>query len=145
MDKTFQRFADTVNQNPEQVLRYEFAGHPLLYSKDDAVGKLFSQHNSQSQGKVQTSQSSNGTSSTSRIPRCDKCGAARVFELQLTPQAITELERDETGVDGMDWGTVIVGVCSSDCTEKGKGEGEVGYLEEWVGVQWEEIVEGVKK
>lgn len=142
MDKTFQRFADTLNQNPEQVLRYEFAGHPLLYSKSDAVGKLLS---SPSDAKVQTTSSRNGASNALRIPRCSSCGAARVFELQLTPQAITELERDETGIDGMDWGTIIVGVCSADCTEKGKGEGEVGYLEEWVGVQWEEIADDPKK
>lgn len=142
MDKTFQRFADTLNQNPEQILRYEFAGHPLLYSKSDAVGKLLSPP---SDAKVQTTSSRNGASSALRIPRCSSCGAARVFELQLTPHAITELEKDETGIDGMDWGTIIVGVCSEDCTEKGKGEGEVGYLEEWVGVQWEEIADDPKK
>lgn len=137
MDRTFQRFADTLNQNPEQVLRYEFAGQPLLYSKDDAVGKLLAP---KPDSKVQTSSSKNRTSSLTRIPRCTSCGAARVFELQLTPHAITELEKDETGVDGMDWGTIIVAVCSADCMENGKGEGEVGYVEEWVGVQWEEIV-----
>ncbi|KAH8161500.1 hypothetical protein CIB48_g6754 [Xylaria polymorpha] len=39
MDAAFQRFADRLAQNPEQSIRYEFGGTPLLYSKIDAVGK----------------------------------------------------------------------------------------------------------
>ena len=118
--------------------QYEFAGQPLLYSKDDAVGKLFSQTTA-TKVQISKSQGANGSSSMARIPGCENCGAARVFELQLTPQAITELEGEEEGVDGMDWGTIVVGVCSADCVEKGKNQGEVGYIEEWAGVQWEEI------
>ena len=126
------------------MLRYEFSGQPLLYSKSDAVGKLLS---AASEGKVQTSTSRNGSGSASalRIPRCTSCGGARVFELQLTPHAITELEAEDMSVEGMDWGTVIIGVCSEDCQEKGKAVGEVGYLEEWVGVQWEEIADHQKQ
>ncbi|KAL8950009.1 MAG: hypothetical protein Q9183_007556, partial [Haloplaca sp. 2 TL-2023] len=40
-DTTFLRFASRLAQNPEQVLRYEFRGHPLLYNKTDDVGKAF--------------------------------------------------------------------------------------------------------
>ncbi|KAH6623351.1 programmed cell death protein 2 [Chaetomium tenue] len=127
MDATFQKFADRVGQNPEQCIRYEFAGQPLLYAKGDAVGKLL--HVSEKE-KVATSKG---------LPRCGSCGAGRVFEVQLTPQAIQELECEEDGLDGMDWGTVIVGVCERDCQERGVGVGEAGYLEEWVGVQWEEL------
>ena len=54
------------------------------------------------------------------------------------PQAIAELEAEEEGLEGMEWGTVIVGVCERDCSERGVGAGEVGWVEEWVGVQWEE-------
>ena len=138
MDKTFQRFADRLTQNPEQILRYDFAEQPLLYSRDDAVGKLLSPS---AMAKVQTSSSRNGNamSSASNMPRCKSCGAARVFELQLTPHAITELEKDEVGIDGMDWGTIILGVCSQDCVESGTRDSDVSYLEEWVGVQWEEL------
>ncbi|RAL61950.1 hypothetical protein DID88_002439 [Monilinia fructigena] len=39
-DTTFQKFADRLSQNPEQVIRYEFRGSPLLYSKTDSVGKF---------------------------------------------------------------------------------------------------------
>ena len=107
MDTTFQRFADRLAQNPEQVLRYDFGGQPLLYSKKDAVGSLWP-----------------------RVPRCAKCGAERVFELQLTPHAITELEADDLSLEGMDWGTIVLASCGADCG---------GEVEEWVGVQWEEL------
>lgn len=118
MDADFQEFADRMSQNPEQVIRYEFGGQPLLYTKEDAAAKAVEKG----------------------LPRCGGCGGARVFELQLTPQAIAELEADEMGLEGMDWGTVIVGVCEKDCQAAGVGDGEVGYVEEWVGVQWEELV-----
>jgi pre-rRNA-processing protein TSR4 len=57
----------------------------------------------------------------------------------LTPHAITELEAHEMSIDGMEWGTIILGVCSKDCKPADVPEGEVGYVEEWVGVQWEEV------
>lgn len=141
MDKTFQKFADRLSQNPEQVLRYEFAGQPLLYSKTDAVGKLLAPA---VEGKVHTTTSQNGVGGL-KVPRCTSCGAGRVFELQLAPHAITELEAEDMGIDGMDWGTVILAVCSEDCQEKGKAHGEVGYVEEWAGVQWEELVDNKKR
>ncbi|PNS21384.1 hypothetical protein CAC42_1163 [Sphaceloma murrayae] len=134
MDKTFQKFADRVAQNPEQILRYEFGGQPLLYSRDDAVGKILAPQIGEVTAKA------GGSARSSRVPRCTNCGAERVFELQLMPNAITELETEEMGVDGMDWGTIIFEVCSKDCVPRGVKEGEVGYTEEWVGVQWEELM-----
>ena len=116
-DTTFQRFATRLAHNPLQILRYEFDGSPLLYSKTDAVGKLF------------------GASTGAKIPRCETCGGGRVFELQLVPQAIAELEGEDVGLEGMEWGTVILGVCGGDCGDEGKGW---RWKDEWVGVQWEE-------
>ncbi|KUI59949.1 hypothetical protein VP1G_07210 [Cytospora mali] len=121
IDSTFQKFADRLAQNPDQCIRYEFAGQPLLYSKTDAVGKRL--HDG------------------GRLPPCGNCRGERVFEVQLVPGAIAELESEEEGLEGMDWGTVIVGVCASDCVPRGTAEGEAGYLEEWVGVQWEELTQ----
>jgi pre-rRNA-processing protein TSR4 len=138
LDETFQKFADRLGQNPEQVLRYEFKGKPLLYSDTDVVGKLLAPHSenaSSSNAKVTTTSSRGGVG----LPRCQNCGADRVFEVQMTPHAITELEAQEMGIDGMEWGTIILGVCSKDCKPGDVAEGEVGYVEEWVGVQWEEI------
>ena len=136
LDKTFQRFADRLAQNPEQVLRYEFGGTPLLYSKSDPVGKMLSPtHTHPAPNSKITSQP---RPHISGIPACPNCNKPRVFEMQLVPQAIAELEVEETGLDGMEWGTIIVGVCSADCEERGVPRGEWGWLEEWVGVQWEE-------
>ncbi|KAL8725347.1 MAG: hypothetical protein Q9166_007407 [cf. Caloplaca sp. 2 TL-2023] len=132
-DKTFLRFAARLAQNPEQVLRYEWCGQPLLYSKDDEVGQAFpsAASNSLLQKVPQN-----------RIPGCTNCGAKRVFEFQLTPQAISKLEREEEGLEGMEWGTVVVGSCEKDCGERGMQEGMVEWVEEWVGVSWEESVKG---
>ncbi|KAK3306010.1 programmed cell death protein 2 [Chaetomium strumarium] len=127
MDATFQKFADRVGQNPEQCIRYEFGGQPLLYAKGDVVGKLL--HTSGTEKVV----------SGKGMPRCGNCGAGRVFEVQLMPHAIQELEVEEDGLDGMDWGTIIVGVCERDCQPRNVNRGEAGYLEEWAGVQWEEL------
>ncbi|KAL8697417.1 MAG: hypothetical protein Q9201_007129 [Fulgogasparrea decipioides] len=122
-DTTFLRFAARLAQNPEQVLRYEFRGQPLLYSKHDDVGQAFS-----------------STPTPHRVPACSNCGGKKVFEFQLTPHAISQLEAEEMGLEGMEWGTVVVGVCERDCVERGVPEGKVGWVEEWVGVSWEESV-----
>lgn len=137
MDKDFLRFSTRLEHNPEQVLRYEFAGTPLLYSGTDAVAKAFPSHQTQGRG-VQVSSSAG----TNRIPRCPSCGRERVFELQLVPHTITVLEDGREGIGlgkndaGMEWGTIILGVCAGNCgTTK---EGDLGWKEEWIGVQWEE-------
>lgn len=129
MDSTFQKFADRVGQNPEQVIRYEYGGQPLLYAKGDEVAKALG-GDAGGEGKVRAAKG---------MPRCGNCGAQRIFEVQLMPHAIEELEAEEDGLDGMDWGTVIVGVCERDCLGRGQRAGEAGYLEEWAGVQWEEL------
>lgn len=136
LDKAFQRFADRLAQNPEQVLRYEWGGVPLLYSRDDEVGRLLSKSSDNTNSKVTTS---SGADNALPIPRCANCGASRVFEVQLVPQAIMELEADELSLEGMEWGTIIVGTCGRNCVPRDTKEGEVGYVEEWVGVQWEEV------
>lgn len=129
LDKSFLRFLTRLSHNPEQVLRYEFRGSPLLYSNTDAVGKLFPRHPSQ-------------ISAANQIPRCNYCGRERVFELQLVPHAISVLEEGREGIGlgkddgGMEWGTIILGVCAGDCGPE--QEGVAGWREEWVGVQWEE-------
>ena len=129
MDAAFQKFADRLAQNPEQAIRYEFGGQPLLYSRADAVGLLLLG------GKDGISGGGGGGG----MPRCGNCGARRLFEVQLCPHAIAELEADELSLEGMDWGTVIVGVCERDCQPRGLAERAAGYLEEWAGVQWEEL------
>ncbi|KAK7519872.1 programmed cell death protein 2 [Phyllosticta citriasiana] len=134
LDKAFQRFADRLAQNPEQVLRYEWGGVPLLCSRDDDVGKLFGA-GADEEGDHKVTASGGGAG----IPRCGNCSAERVFEVQLVPQAIMELEAEELSLEGMEWATIIMGTCKKDCAARGTKDSEVGYVEEWVGVQWEEL------
>ena len=133
MDTTFQRFCDRLSHNPLQVLRYEFGGTPLLYADNDAVAGYFTKHTATATkgAKVQTT--------PKQLPRCETCGGKRVFEVQLVPGAISALEDDDDAIgveEGMEWGTVIVGVCEANCAEAG----QVVFREEWIGVQWEERV-----
>ena len=122
LDTVFQKFADRVGQNPEQVLRYERDGTPLLYSHTDEVAK--------------TLLNSKKEFTSGRIPPCAGCGKReRVFEFQLMPHAISVLEGGSTGFDGMEWGTVIVATCT--CVPRARDANGVGWVEEWVGVQWE--------
>lgn len=135
LDKAFIRFSSRLAQNPEQVLRYEFGGSPLLYSHSDETGKrLHPPHHALAGAKITTLAASGGGS---RMPRCEYCGSGRVFELQLVPHAISVLE-EELGLDdaGMEWGTIILGVCGRDCGPKEIGE--TVWREEYAGVQWEE-------
>ncbi|KJR88787.1 pre-rRNA-processing protein TSR4 [Sporothrix schenckii 1099-18] len=133
MDAAFQKFADRVAQNPDQVIRYEFNGLPLFYNKDDAVAGIWGQN--PAGGSISTILAS----TSGRLPPCPNCRSRRVFEVQLMPHAIDLLEADELGLEGMDWGTVLVAVCEKDCQVQATPAGEASYLEEWAGVQWEDL------
>lgn len=126
LDASFLRFSDRLAQNPSQVLRYEFNGTPLLYSGSDSVAARFGVVPGKTKAQVTPSQG---------MPRCESCSAKRVFELQLVPGLISAIEEEMVDLEeGMEWGTLILGVCANDCAEVGK----VVFREEWVGVQWEE-------
>ncbi|KAL1959808.1 hypothetical protein VTO42DRAFT_953 [Malbranchea cinnamomea] len=152
LDKAFLRFSTRLGHNPEQVLRYEYGGTPLLYSTSDAVGRIFASSNSNGSGSGSSSShikttGRGGAAGGNRIPRCESCGRERVFELQLVPHAISVLEEGREGIGfgpnddaGMEWGTVILGVCAGNCGSD--QEGVVAWREEWVGVQWEERAPG---
>ncbi|KAJ5141431.1 uncharacterized protein N7443_010602 [Penicillium atrosanguineum] len=134
LDRAFMKFSMRLEHNPEQVLRYEYRGTPLLYNYADQVGKRL--HTEHSAGHVTTTGGGN-------LPPCDYCGSPRVFEMQLAPHAISVLEEGRPGVGlgegdaGMEWGTIILGVCSKDCGPETIGQ--VGWREEWAGVQWEDL------
>lgn len=123
LDQTFQRFSTLVSQNPTQVLRYERHGIPLLYSDNcsDTVLRIL-------------------RSPQKHIPACKNCGkkSDRVFEFQLMPHAISVLEdgSEDIGWDeGMEWGTIAVFACI--CVPKVRDGAGIGWVEDWVGVQWE--------
>lgn len=52
------------------------------------------------------------------------------------PHAIAMLEADDVSLDGMEWGTIIV--CACHCVPKRVDADGVSYVEEFVGVQWEQ-------
>ncbi|EAU38307.1 conserved hypothetical protein [Aspergillus terreus NIH2624] len=134
LDKAFIKFSTRLAHNPEQILRYEFRGTPLLYSHNDVVGKRF--HDA-SKAPAAARVTTVKNAAAGNMPRCEYCGSERVFELQLVPHAISVLEEGREGMDaGMEWGTIILGVCNKDCAPQEVGV--TGWREEWAGVQWEE-------
>ncbi|PYH41919.1 small subunit rRNA maturation protein TSR4 [Aspergillus saccharolyticus JOP 1030-1] len=140
LDKAFMRFSTRLGHNPEQILRYQFRGTPLLYSHTDSIGKRLHEVIAHKPANTKIATTGGAPSLSSCIPRCEYCGSERVFEFQLVPHAISVLEDGREGVGlgdaGMEWGTIMLAVCSRDCGPKEIGV--VGYREEWAGVQWEE-------
>lgn len=50
------------------------------------------------------------------------------------PHAITELEANEMGINGMELDTIVLGVCGRDCRPSDVVEREVRHVEEWVSI-----------
>ncbi|KAI8867438.1 hypothetical protein GQ42DRAFT_180663 [Ramicandelaber brevisporus] len=162
MDVTFERFAAVAAANPGQCIRYDFGGSSLLYTGNDAVAKLLRTSSAAEDEEAEDedaltaailSSSSSSTSSSShkratnksypRVPKCEGCGGSRVFECQLMPSMITDLDvarfspdkfgSKETGAKaeqknakadllaqfnrGMEFGTIMVFTCENDCHE----------------------------
>ncbi|CEP62220.1 small subunit rRNA maturation protein TSR4 LALA0_S05e00562g [Lachancea lanzarotensis] len=111
-DDVFQKFQDVAGYNPLQVLRYHFGGQPLYYAATqvDLV-------------KVIPPPSYNPSSK-------------RVFEMQLMPKMIIDLEETIVERGGMEWGTIMLFTDVENYITK-YDEHDVGYVEECVRVQWE--------
>ncbi len=129
MDATFQKFADRVGQNPDQCIRYEFGGQPLLYSKNDVIGKLLHTHGDE--GKNYTRQ---GHSTLPKLrsgpclrgpadPACDRGARSRRGRARRYGLGHRHRRGLRKGLPGA-----------------GVAPGEAGYVEEWAGVQWEELM-----
>ncbi|KAF2899911.1 hypothetical protein ILUMI_06275 [Ignelater luminosus] len=67
-DKTFSQFRKQINDDPDQVLRYERGGNPLWIAKEPKP---------------------------ILIPDCEYCGGPRQFEFQIMPQMLTMLGENE--------------------------------------------------
>ncbi|OWF47269.1 programmed cell death protein 2-like [Mizuhopecten yessoensis] len=87
-DKIFRKFKERIKTNPDQVLRYNKGGQPLLVSV-------------------------NHIPKETDIPACS-CGAKRIFEFQVMPQLLSHLQVDQLS-DSLDWGTLCVYTCSNSC------------------------------
>lgn len=111
-DDVFQKFQEVVGYNPHQVLRYEFGGRPLLYAET----------------KINLEKTvPNPTYNPS---------SKRVFEMQLMPKLILDLEEDISIEESMEWGTILIFSDIANYIPK-FDENNVGYVEECVKVQWE--------
>lgn len=122
-DKQFKKFTERVNCNPQQCVRYEWDGEPLLYHQQQVAGG-----------------------------RCSACGGPRVFEMQLMPTILSILPVSEYAVAdqdnlangngrlsmfdvGMEFGTILVYVCAKDCHKEAIDK--VTFVEELAIVQHE--------
>lgn len=99
-DDQFATFKQHVDAEPSQVLRYSKGGKPLWIGPGHEEGTP---------------------------PPCGLCGKPRVFEFQVMPQLLHELEVDSPGIaESMDWGVLAVFSCEASC------ESGSDYAEEWV-------------
>lgn len=113
-DDTFQKFQEVVGYNPSQVLRYDIGGIPLFYSRVANV-KLFE----------------------NAIPKPDyNSSSQRIFEMQLMPKMILDLEETVSIKEGMEWGTIMVFTDIENALPT-LDQHKVCYVEEYVKIQWE--------
>uniref|UniRef100_A0A914CKE3 MYND-type domain-containing protein n=1 Tax=Acrobeloides nanus TaxID=290746 RepID=A0A914CKE3_9BILA len=87
-DLAFNHFHKALSREPEQIMRYDRGGTPILATDLAPI--------------------------PSNIPKCELCGAPRSFEFQLTPHLLSLMEVDSVG-SSIDWATVLVYTCSMDC------------------------------
>lgn len=127
VDKAFKKFTKRVQSWPDQCVRYDFPGTPLLFSWSDRTAQLLLPARADQHSK-------HTTPSPHRIPRCPACKGPRGFEFQLMPNLLSLLDvtskkylseeektslKDRKGAQlfdiGMEWGTVLVYSCVNDC------------------------------
>lgn len=61
---------------------------------------------------------------------------SKILELQLMPHLIAEVETQDMILEGMEWGSIFVATDKQDSLPQLNDKG-IGYVEEWVAVQWE--------
>jgi len=103
LDKDFINFQRIISKEKQQVIRYYgwVGAEPLWFQK---VHKPTPED----------------------IPKCQYCGANRMFEFQILPQLLYKLNVG-CCVDAVDWGTLLIYTCENSCSCE-----EFGYLEEFI-------------
>lgn len=90
LEKSFEKFKKVMERNPEQILRYEFNGEPMW-------------NNQKFKPTVSTCQ----------------CGAQRVFEFQIMPQAINWISQNlfqaQAKKNLIDYGAIYLFSCQNSC------------------------------
>ncbi|CAF1090522.1 unnamed protein product [Rotaria sordida] len=87
-DVVFYRFQQKIRYAPDQIIRYDWSGNPLILTKLDA-------------------------NTLSTIQKCRYCQSSCVFEFQVMPALVNFLKIDNQ--IGLEFGTVFVYTCSSNC------------------------------
>ncbi|KAH9488247.1 programmed cell death protein [Bulinus truncatus] len=87
-DKIFHKFLKRLQRCPEQVIRYDRGGEPLLISK---------------------------TESFQSVSNCSYCGSPKKFELQLLPSLIPWLKTEMRAHVEVEFGTVMIYTCENNC------------------------------
>ncbi|KAJ1917535.1 hypothetical protein H4219_003168 [Mycoemilia scoparia] len=100
-DAAFERFLETMAENPEQCIRYSYNGVPLFYTHMDDSAKLLNKLTNTPQSSLSSVNDSSDSDddegahgfsySTTNIEPCKFCGGQRVFEFQLMPALLTAL------------------------------------------------------
>jgi len=98
VDEHFEKFQRRIQREPKQIIRYNLGGTPLWVSGENIPTE-------------------------NNIPECT-CGCKRQYEFQILPQMLNYLGI-ETTVDSVDWGTLCVYTCKSNCNRE-------SYQEEFV-------------
>ncbi|XP_076861738.1 programmed cell death protein 2-like isoform X2 [Brachyhypopomus gauderio] len=94
-DAVFSRFMKRISLCPEQVLRYNWSGSPLLLMKPPSILKQI-------------------------VPACAHCGSPRVFEFQLMPALVSLLHNTDPSSElVLEFGTVLVYTCRESCWMSG--------------------------
>jgi pre-rRNA-processing protein TSR4 len=82
VDPILVEYNERISRCPSQVLRYSRFGTPLLQEACDV-----------------------------QVPKCERCGKERVFEVELIPTVIYILDPESS----MDFGPILVYTCADDC------------------------------
>ncbi|KAJ1859356.1 hypothetical protein GGH12_000129 [Coemansia sp. RSA 1822] len=136
-DAAFSRFTYIVEKNPEQVMRYQFGGRPLLYTTQDDTARVLGAGTDTANDDDDDDDDAMCADEylTSKLSPCPHCGGQRVFECQLMPALLTVLELPVhtaaatvstkerlAGSElmrafdmGLEFGTMLVYVCAADC------------------------------
>jgi len=96
-DAAYDHFTKILRRDPSQILRYDRNGTPL--SATDHV-------------KI-----------PSKIPSCSVCNGPRSFEFQLTPHILSLIE-ERGSISPVDFATVCIYTCKSDCQIPNNGYAE---------------------
>lgn len=114
-DETFKQFHQWIRREPEQVLRYQRDGTPLL--------------------------ATDYSPSPQSVPNCALCGEPREFEFQVMPHLLALIDVDAVG-QSLDWATLLVYTCRSNCPIPAEGYArEWVFKQDFVSPSEEEVME----